>query len=313
MALPEAVVLFGPSGFVGRNIVEALRGRVGLLMGVNHSGAPVEGCDETLAAAQIDTMRTLPGDCIIINVAAFRYVATTFAHDQPAILSANVALTDQVYRFAVTRGVTEIRNASSVAVYPAAWPVLDDNVPVDLNAWPHAGEASYAWSKRWGEIMANIYHQASGISTISFRITNPYGPFDGLDEAQTHVATAFVLRAVKDGPDFEIRGDPQAERDFVFSGDIAKAFEASLHLRAIHDAVNLAAGFTTTIAHLAQTAMQAAHNVRPLRLTNPSSAGVKIRRATARRLRELLPDLAPFCSIEAGMARTLDWYRHALS
>lgn len=313
MALPEAVLLFGASGFVGRNIVEALRGRVGLLIGVNHSGAPVDGCDETLAAAQLETLPALPGDCIIVNVAAFRYVATSFGRDQPAILSANVALTDQVYRFALRHGISEIRNASSVAVYPANCAVLDDDLPVDLNAWPHAGEASYAWSKRWGEIIANIYHQANRISTISFRITNPYGPFDALDEAQTHVATAFVLRAVKEQPDFEIRGDPEAERDFVFSGDIATAFAASLHVRGIHDAVNLAAGFTTTVGQLAQAAMQAAQNVRPIRLTNPSGGGVKIRRATAGRLRRLMPDLPPFRSVEAGMAATLDWYRHALS
>lgn len=34
-ALPEAIVLFGASGFVGRNLVDALAGRVGMLVGVS--------------------------------------------------------------------------------------------------------------------------------------------------------------------------------------------------------------------------------------------------------------------------------------
>ena len=35
MSLPDAVVLFGASGFIGRNILEALTGRVAMLIGVN--------------------------------------------------------------------------------------------------------------------------------------------------------------------------------------------------------------------------------------------------------------------------------------
>ena len=39
---------------------------------------------------------------------------------------------------------------------------------------------------------------------------------------------------------------------------------------------------------------------------------MKVRRATATKLRELLPNLAAFRSLDAGMQQTLAWYRDAL-
>ena len=68
-----------------------------------------------------------------MHVAAFRYFASRFAHQQADIVAANLSLTDLVYRFALQRGISEVRVASSSAVYPAVSPVLDDTMPIDLN------------------------------------------------------------------------------------------------------------------------------------------------------------------------------------
>lgn len=314
-ALPEAVVLFGASGFIGRNVTEALRGRIPLLIGVNASGRPVPGCDRTVAATDLAAIPALPADTAIVNVAAFRYFASQFGRQQAQVLSANLALTDAVYRFAMERGIGEIRAASSAAVYPADWAVQDDARLLDLNAWPHLGEAAYAWSKRWAEIEAELWHRRAGIATVSLRLSNPYGPFDTLDENEAHVATAFVIRALSDVPAFEVRGDPEAERDFVYAGDIAMAFVRSLELRGVQAAVNCAAGRTDQVIELARAAMRAAGSTRPIK-TNPpppgANAGVKVRRATAVRLREVMPDLPPFRSLDEGMRLTIDWYRDAL-
>jgi nucleoside-diphosphate-sugar epimerase len=315
MSLPDVVVLFGASGFIGRNIVQALAGRVELLVGVNSSGRPVPGCTLTVPANAMDAIPPLPSHSAIVHVAAFRYFASRFAHQQADIVAANLSLADVVYRFALQRGISEVRIASSSAVYPAVSPVLDDTVPIDLNLWPHEGEAAYAWSKRWGEIAAELWRRRAGVNTISFRLTNPYGAFDTLDESEAHVATAFVIRALRDTPDFEMRGDPTAERDFVFGGDVAAAFVASLGLQGVTEAVNCAAGQTTRIDELARIAMRAAGRERPLR-TNPPPAGanpgVRVRRATAARVRALLPDLPAFRSLEDGMRETVAWYRDAL-
>jgi nucleoside-diphosphate-sugar epimerase len=286
--LPQAVVVFGASGFIGRNIVDALRGEVDLLIGVNASGRGVPGCHETYSADDLFDLPALPRDS---------------------------AITEMVYRLALERGIAEVRAASSSAVYPASWDALDDARPLDLNAWPHPGEAAYAWSKRWGEISAELWRRRAGVNAISLRLTNPYGPHDTLDEAEAHVATAFVLRALGDAPEFEIRGDPDAERDFVFSGDVARAFVETLRLRGVSDVINCAVGHTISVRRLAEAAMAAAGRPRPVKLVSPPAAanrGVKTRRATAGRLREVIPTLPPFRGLDEGLAATMDWYRDAL-
>ena len=146
------------------------------------------------------------------------------------------------------------------------------------------------------------------------RLTNPYGPFDVLDESQAHVATAFVIRSLVGDGDFVIRGDPEAERDFVFAGDVAAAFVASLPLTSTHAALNCAQGRTTKVVALAREAMRAAGRERPLSVGAPVNAGpgVKVRRATGARLREVIPNVLPFRSLADGLRATVDWYRDAL-
>ena len=313
--MTDAVVVFGAGGFIGRNLVETLRGRVRHLFGVTAAGRAVEGCELTVSAADLAALPPLPRRTAIFHVAAHRYRATHFAAEQASILAANLGLTDLVYRFARERDIREIRAASSAAVYPAEWAVLDDSRPLDLNAWPHDGEAAYAWSKRWGEIAAELWHRHAGINTISFRLTSPYGRFDTLDAAEAHVATAFAIRALDHAPEFIVAGDPEAERDFVFAADVGAAFVASLSLSGVQTAVNCAFGQTTRIAALAHAAMRAAGHERPLR-TDPAlgdgGSAVKIRHATATRMRRLLPELPDFRPLDDGMRETVAWYRDAL-
>lgn len=266
-ALPQAVVVFGASGFIGRNVVEALRGQVEVMIGVNASGRPVAGCNQTFGADKLAGLPALPSHSAIVDVAAFCYFASSFGQQQAEILAANQRISETVYRLARNRGIAEVRTASSCAVYPASWDALDDARPLDLNDWPHPGEAAYVWSKRWGEISA------------------------------------------------EIRGDLDAERDFAFSGDVARAFVESLRLRGVNAAINCAVGRTTTERRLAEAAMAAAGRPRPIKLISPPTAangGVKARRATANHLREVVPALPPLRGLDEGLRATLDWYRDAL-
>lgn len=309
--MTEAVVLFGAGGFVGRNLVDALAGHVPLLYGVTACGAAVPGTTGCFAFAQRGDIPPLPRDTIVVNVAARRHDARRFAQQQSAILAHNCEIATRVYEFCVERAIGEVRLASSVAVYPAEWELLDDERPVDRAAPPHAGEAGYAWSKRWAEIVADLHHRLYGIATLVFRLTNPYGPYDSLDAAAAHVAPAFAMKALAPGPVFEIAGNPDAERDFVYAGDVARVFAASLDRRGEHDSCNLAQGETRSIRHLAEAAIAAAGVIKTIAVSGDAHRGVAVRRASAAKLRRLF-DPPPFRSLEEGMRLTVDWYRDAL-
>jgi len=310
-ALPEAVVLFGASGFIGRNILARLVGTIPAVYGVTHSGVEVPGCAIVVAANAVRDLPPLPADTIAINAAAYRYNAATFRAEQTAIFDANVRIANVVLGFAAERNISEIRLASSSAVYPAEWTLLDDERPIDLNAPPHSDEALYAWSKRWAEIASDLHHQSSGINTLTFRLTNPYGPFDSTDPAAAHVVAAFVMRALLSSDLFEIRGNPNAERDFIFAGDVAETFLASLSHRGLHDAFNLGFGETISVRDLATVAVRVGGKSQPIVVVGEMTEGALVRRATVTKLRRSF-DLPPFRSLDRGLAVTFDWYRDAL-
>lgn len=310
-ALPDAVVVFGASGFIGRNIVDALAGRVTTLAGITHRTGVVPGCTFVTPIHRLDAVPALPSDTVVINAAAVRYDPRTFRAEQGAILQRNVEIANTVYGFCVARKIREVRLASSVAVYPASAALLSDEKPIDLNDWPHAGEAAYAWSKRWAEISAEVHRRQYGIDTLTFRLSNPYGRYDTTDPAAAHVASAFVMKALAPGDSFEILGNADAERDFVFAGDVAAAFVASLSQRGRSDAFNLGFGVTVRIRELAAAALHAAGRDKKIVVSVAADAGVNVRRVTVRRLHEAFA-LPPFADLDRGLGATTAWYRDAL-
>ncbi|HYE00019.1 MAG TPA: NAD(P)-dependent oxidoreductase [Alphaproteobacteria bacterium] len=311
MALPSAVVLWGATGFVGRNLAAALVARGVEVAAVSRGGAAVPGC-RAVAAAEAEAMPALPADAVVVNLAAHRYDASRFQTGQSEILLHNTALAAAVYHFCAARGLTELRQASSVAVYPAGAAVLDDSAPLDLGAMPHGGEAFYGWSKRFAEVAADLYRDRYGVSTVSFRLSNPYGPHDSTDIDHAHVVPAFILKALGPQPDFPVRGDPRAERDFVYVGDVVEVLLRSLERRGEHGAYNLASGTTTSIADLARAVLDACGADKPIVAGGAATSAVQVRRSPSDRLRAAY-GIDRFTPLAEGLARTVPWYRDALA
>lgn len=305
------VVVFGATGFVGRNLVQALVAEGREVIAVSARGGPAPGA-RPMAMGELDSLGPLPADAVVVHLAAERYDAGRFAAAQSDILVSNTDITNRIYAFCVERRIGEVRLASSVAVYPASLPVLDDAAPIDLNGPPHAGEAFYGWSKRWGEIVAQLYSERYGVSTVAFRLSNPYGPNDSTDPLRAHVLPAFVMRALAPGPTFSLKGDPEVERDFVYVGDVVEVLRRSLDWRGRNDRINLCSGRSTTLRALAQAVIAAAGVNKTLALDSDfAPAAVKARPTTAARLKAAF-GLDEFTPLERGLPPTVAWYREAL-
>jgi len=305
------VVIFGATGFIGRNLTAYLKGTRERIVAVSRNGGPVDGATECVAIRDIDSISPLPKGTIAINVAAYRYDASRAASLHSDILVTNTAIVNRFYEFCLALSIREVRAASSVAVYPANRDVLDDLIPVDLNSPPNPSETFYAWSKRWGEVVADLYREKYGISTLSFRLSNPYGPHDSLDEKQAHVLPAFVIRALRTRGDFEIRGSPDVERDFIYVGDVCDVFARSLSAEGQHGAMNLCSGKTTTLREVAETIFRVTGQRRQIVSAHASAQGVAVRRSTNATVIEQFGK-SDFCDLADGLTPTISWYAGAI-
>lgn len=308
--LPEAVVVFGASGFVGRNLVNRLVGEVETLIAVTASGRSVPGCSATYAMNDLSRLPDLPTDTAVVHLAAFRYDAGRFDLAQSDIVQANAELNSRIFHFCAERRITEMRLASSVAVYGGDLAVMDDEIPIDLNSLPHQNEAFYAWSKRWAEILADLYQRRFSVQSIVLRLSNPYGPYDSTNPAKAHVAPAFVMKALSADPVFAIRGDAAVERDFTYVGDVVEVIARTLRWRGRHEKFNLCTGRTLTLRELAEAALRCAGVEKPIEAGAPGAFGPAKRVSRGDRIRAATG--VEFCSLEEGLRPTVEWYRHAL-
>lgn len=308
-ALPETVVVVGASGFIGRNLVRRLKGEVARILPVSASAIAVDGIPG-LRLGDLATVAIGP-DAALVDVAAYRYDAAGFAAAQAEILVRNVELAGQVYELCARQGITEIRSASSIAVYPAAETEFDDGAPLDLNGEPHDGELMYAWSKRIGEIYARLFARKYAINSIAFRLTNPFGPHDSLDEEKAHVIPAFIIRALTGSGPFAIRGNPQASRDFIYVGDVCEVLYRSLRMRGRRGAYNLGSGENVTIGHLARIILRLVGREPEIVAAGAAVSAVAERRCRNQRVRADF-GMERFTSLEDGLVPTIEWYRDAL-
>jgi nucleoside-diphosphate-sugar epimerase len=307
-AVPDTVVVVGATGFIGRNLVRRLRGEVGRVLPVSASGAALDG----IPGLRLNDLATIDvgRDAALVDVAAYRYDATSFASAQAEILLRNVELAGQVYELAARKGIAEIRRASSIAVYPAAEAAFDDASPVSLDGEPHDGELMYAWSKRIGEVYARLFARKYDINTITFRLTNPFGPFDSLEEAKAHVVPAFIIRALTTSGPFMVRGNPQASRDLIYVGDVCEVICRSLRVRGQRAVYNLGSGDNVTVERLARTILRLVGRQAEIVSSGGPVSTVAHRRCRNQRVR------ADFCidrfsSLEEGLVPTIEWYRDA--
>lgn len=306
----DTVIVFGATGFIGRNLVKRLSGKLRIIA-VSRSGRVVDGADICLGMKNLSQIGSLSDNAMVFNLAAQPYDASRFDIAQSDILTQNVTLTQQIYQFCAERQIKEVRAASSVAVYEAGLQVMDDAVQISLTKDPNPNEVFYGWSKRWGEIIARLYADKFGISTLTFRLSNPYGPHDSIDIDKAHVLPAFVMRALGSEPTFRIRGSSATERDFVYVGDVCDIFEESMSWSGVTDAYNLCTGKTVTLLHLAESLLEMMSDDRPIETEQAIVQSVAVRRSTNERLMAAF-DKEVFSTLREGLKPTLEWYHAAL-
>lgn len=80
----------------------------------------------------------------------------------------------------------------------------------------------YSLSKKAGEEIMDVYHRLYGLSTVSLRYFNVYGPRHQ-EEGRYATVIAIFRKQLREGKKLTIVGDGTQRRDFTFVGDVVRA------------------------------------------------------------------------------------------
>jgi UDP-glucose 4-epimerase len=246
----------GGAGFIGSHLVDALldsdddvtvvdhlaREHAGNLGGATRRGASlVRGDVSDIGAMMQAFAQARPA--VVYHLAAQIDVRRSVA-DPSTDVHVNVGGTAAVLEAARLHGAGRVLLASTAGVYGD--PEL---VPTPEEA-PVAPLSPYGASKAAAETYMSLFRRLHGISTLSLRLSNVYGPRQ--DPGGESGVVAIFAGAAAAGRPARIYGDGMQTRDFVFVADVVRAFVAAGRCRA-EGVVNVASGRETRIRDLAAT------------------------------------------------------------
>jgi UDP-glucose 4-epimerase len=221
--LSRRFLVLGGGGFLGSHLVEAVRAQ----------GHPVRVFDRLprrSAAWLSDDVEWIEGDfgnrgdvatavdgCDVV----FHLVATTLpktSNDDPSHdLESNLLPTVRFLDLARDHGVAKVVFASSGGTVYG----IPQEVPI-RETHPTQPICSYGIHKLAIEHYLHLYRQLYGLEYVVLRLANPFGERQRADASQGAVAV-FLDKASK-GEEITVWGDGSVIRDYVYVGDVARAF-----------------------------------------------------------------------------------------
>ena len=248
-------VVTGGAGFIGSNLVDALLERGDEVVIVdNLSTGKRENAEQALAngarlveadirdgQALIDLFEEVRPD-VVFHFAAQIDVRKSVA-DTPLDATINIVGTINVLEAALKVGARVVNSSTGGAIYGEGKiiPAPEDH--------PSEPEAPYGQSKFAAEGYLELYRRLHGLSTISLRYGNVYGPRqDPLGEAGV---IAIFCGKLTDGSKPTVFGDGLQTRDYVYVGDVVAANLAAADSEAT-GAFNIGTGRETSVLDIVE-------------------------------------------------------------
>lgn len=226
----KSILVTGGAGFIGSHLCD-------LLVGEGHRVVVLDNfCSGNRAnlAACADQVSVIEGDIrsiddhaeaigpvdTIVHLAALisGYDSLTTPDDYQDV---NLTGLHRVIEFAAVTRVKRIVFASSSTVYGN-----QEGVALHEGFMPDPLTV-YALTKLAGEHLLKLYAELHGFSHCSLRLFNVYGPRQATDHPYANVTCKFSHAAANDLP-IKLYGDGEQSRDFVYVGDVVRAFVAVL-------------------------------------------------------------------------------------
>ncbi|MHB8407876.1 MAG: NAD-dependent epimerase/dehydratase family protein [Acidiferrobacterales bacterium] len=252
------VAVIGGAGFIGSNLVDELA-TMGHEVNVldNLSEGKVENLcrwrDDPKSKVNFtkgdirnysDVVKAVSGCSWVFHLAAMSRIQPSIENPVLAF-EQNVMGTVNVMEACRKYGVKRVVYSASSSAYGLAnkTPNYEDQRPDCLNA--------YSLSKKAGEEIADLYHRLYGLSTVSLRYFNVFGPRHQ-EEGSYSTVIAIFRKQKRRGQKLTVVGDGLQRRDFTFVGDVVRANVLAAMNLDVHGVFNIGYGRNYNILDVAE-------------------------------------------------------------
>ncbi len=181
-------------------------------------------------------------------------------------------------------------------------PVREDMLPAPLSP--------YAASKVAGERLMEAYAESYGLSTVSLRYFNIFGPRQRAGSPYSGVIPKFVEAALA-GRAFVLHGDGEQSRDFTYVGNavLANLLAGASDSPLLGQVVNIGTGIRTTVRALADRVLDAFGCSAELAQHGPVRRGDVLHSVADITLAKELIGYEPITGVDEGLGLTFDWWK----
>ena len=240
----------GGAGFIGSHVVDALISRGDEVICVDDVSAPQNDTfywndSATNIRADIRELHQSLYDGVdaVFHLAARSRIQPT-VNSPSECFSVNVLGTQKVLECSRLAGVKRVVYSASSSYYGHA------SKPPFIESAPKGCATPYSLSKWQGEEICELYTKIYGLSTVSLRYFNVYGPRDPLKGEYAPVMGLF-MRQKSAGLPMTIVGDGEQRRDFTHISDVVEANLLSAKNLHVTGSINIGTGRNYSINDLA--------------------------------------------------------------
>jgi UDP-glucose 4-epimerase len=240
----------GGAGFIGSHIVDALISRGDEVICVDDKSAPQndkfhwnESAENINADIRNLHESVYRGVDVVFHLAARSRIQPT-VNNPSECFSVNVLGTQRVLELSRLAGVKRVVYSASSSYYGHA------SKPPFVESAPKGCATPYSLSKWQGEEICDLYTKLYGLSTVSLRYFNVYGPREPLKGEYAPVMGLFK-RQKDSGRPMTIVGDGNQRRDFTHITDAVEANLLAAEKIEVVGSVNIGTGRNYSINELA--------------------------------------------------------------
>ncbi|MFC1789587.1 NAD-dependent epimerase/dehydratase family protein [Patescibacteria group bacterium] len=257
----KKVLIAGGAGFVGTNLVKGLLSLGAKVRAVDIRELQIK--DDRIEYLNLDL--TKKENCqkavkdidYVFMMAANTSGAKVMEKTPLVHVTPNIMMNSLMLEASYEAGIKKFLFHSSNTVYP----VLDKPAKEEDMKYGDLFSKYFfvGWMKQFSEVLCEMYSRVKNpMTTIVVRPANIYGPYDDFEWETAHVIPALIRKAVEKKNPFEVWGDGNDIKDFIYIDDLIEGDLLAMEKIDKFTQINIATGKPCIIKDVLKAILNAA-------------------------------------------------------